>query len=42
MTINIVSRKQVVNYILDQMNEKGKISPSMKRLLEHFSKNINN
>lgn len=39
MTINIVPRKQVVNYILDQMNEKGKIPSGLKRILEQFSKN---
>jgi len=42
MIINTISRKQVVNYILDQMNEKGKIPSGLKRILEQFSKNINN
>lgn len=42
MTINIVSRKQVVDYILDQMNEKGNVPSGLKRILKQFSENTNN
>jgi hypothetical protein len=38
MTIQTVTRKKVVDYILDQMNEHKQISEELKQLLVDMSK----
>jgi len=38
MTIQTVTRKKVVDYILDQMNEQKQISEELKQLLVDMSR----